>query len=41
MIHLEEELKPLIEKNCELDLGSKLLLIKSLEGITKWLKLMI
>lgn len=39
--HLEEELKPLLEKSTNMDLSARLLLLKNLEGIVKWLMLML
>jgi len=39
--HLNEEIKPLIENEKSLSLSVKLILLKKLEGIIKWLKIMI
>jgi len=39
--HLEEEIKPFLEENEFLNLGLKLILLKKLEGLTKWLRLIV
>jgi len=39
--HLKEEIKPLIENEKSLSLSVKLILLKKLEGIIKWLKIMV